>query len=120
MAGSESELNKKHPEITVVCGTCHQLNSKRIELDRRIAGLRANDPSFDVFWQELASVLVDLRIAAGQLARVSAPCLTAVRCKANVLTMLICSTGASGPVIPDDQTRALALSLANDIIGLSG
>jgi hypothetical protein len=118
--GNRNAADKEIAEVTALCSTCHQLNSQRIELDGRIIGLRANDPSFDVLWQELASVLADLRDAAGRLARVSAPHLTDVRSKANVLAMLLPSVGANGPVISDDQTRALALSLADDIIGLPG
>ena len=109
----------KISEVTALCGTCHQLNSQRIDLDRRLAGLRADDLIFDVFWQELASVLADLRDAAGRLARIPAPRLTDVRSKAIVLAMLIHSVGPNGLVLSDDQTRALALSLAEDVIACS-
>jgi hypothetical protein len=113
-----SAADEKTFEIIVLCGRCQQLNSQRIELDRRIIGLHSNDPSFEVFWQELANVLVDLGDAVGRLAQLSSPHLTDLRSKASVLAILISSISSNGPVISDHQTRALALSLANDITSL--
>jgi hypothetical protein len=111
-------LDKESSDIATLCRACHELNSQRIILDKRIIGLLADDPSADIFWQELADVLTNLRNTVGRLLQVPASQLTDVRSKADVLATLILSTGAGCPIISDDQIRVLALSLADDVIGL--
>jgi hypothetical protein len=113
-------MDKKCSEVSSLSRACHRLNSQQIKLDKCIVSLRADDPNVDVLWQELASVLTELRNTVGRLVEVSASQLTDVRFKADVLATLIFSTGAGCQVISDDQIRALALSLANDITGLPG
>lgn len=120
MMEREIALDKESSDITALCRACHQLNSQQTNLDRRIIGLCADDPSVDIFWQELVNVLTNLRNTVGRLVEVSASQLTEVRSKADVLATLILLAGADCPVISDDQIRALALSLANDITGLPG
>jgi hypothetical protein len=120
MMESEIALDKESSDITALCRACHQLNSQQIILDRRIMGLPADDPSADIFWQELANILTNLRNTVGRLLQISASQLTDVRSKADVLATLILSTGADCPIISDDQIRVLALSLADDVIGLPG
>ena len=74
-----------------------------------------------VLWQELELVLAELREVVGQLVKTPATEVPDLRAKAAVLaTLLRHNEDTSGPVIPEDDISALALSLTADIGGLSG
>jgi hypothetical protein len=109
------------PDLIVLCGACRYLNDRRIDLDRRIAELLADECCGDEVWQELGEVLEDLGTAAERLAQISATQLTEVRAKAEVLTILMRLNAAEGgPVVPQDKAQALTLSLADDLGRLLG
>jgi hypothetical protein len=92
-----------------------------MDLDRRITVLPADDHRGDEAWKELEDVLEELGDAAERLARVSATQLTEVRAKAEVLTILMRANAAEdGPVVPQDKTQALILSLTDDLAGMPG
>jgi hypothetical protein len=64
-------------------------------------------------------LLQELADAAEQLASIAATRSTELRAKAEVLAMLMRSDDAEGnPVIPLGKTRALALSLTDDLAAL--
>ena len=107
--------------LILLCGECLCLNKRRIGLDKRIAALHlGDDEGDDALWQELEDVLVELGDVTERLASVSATWLTELRAKAEVLAMLMRSNDVGGdPVLPHDRTRALAISLVNDLGGLN-
>jgi len=109
------------PELIVLCGACRYLNDRRIDLDKRIAELLADECCDDEVWQELGEVLEDLGTAAERLAQISATQLAEVRAKAEVLAILMRLNAAEGgPVVPQDKAQALTLSLADDLGRLLG
>jgi hypothetical protein len=96
------------------------LNSQRLDIDRNMTILAPDDPARDVLWQELESVLARLRDIVGDLAGSPAEHLSELRDKADVLATLLRPDGTgSGPVIPDEERVALALSLTDDVVRLS-
>jgi hypothetical protein len=107
------------PNLVVLRSSCRRLNDQRIDLDRRIAVQRLEE-DFGCYavWQERQDVLEDLGAAAERLARVSATRLTEVRAKAEVLALLMRPNGGE-PIVPQDKTRALTLSLTDDLAGLA-
>jgi hypothetical protein len=109
------------PELVAVCSACRRLNDQRINLDRRITMLPADDHRGDRAWLELEDVLEQLEDAAERLVGVSATELMQVRAKAEVLAILMRSDEADGEsIVPVDKTRALTLSLVDDLAGLPG
>ena len=75
----------------------------------------------DTLWQELEDVLLELGNAVERLASISATQLTELRAKAEVLAVLMRTDDVGGePVLPHDRTRALALSLIDDLAGSPG
>jgi hypothetical protein len=94
----------------------------RIDLDRRLAALGFHENEGDgALWQELEDVVVELADTAERLASISATQLTELRAKAEVLAMLMRTEDVGGePVLPHNRTRALALSLIDDLAGLPG
>jgi hypothetical protein len=109
------------PKVLVLCALCRNLEAKRLGLDVRIAGMAPEDVSRDVLWQELETMLTELRDAVGRLALAPASQLAEARAKAEVLAIVLRS-GEPGddPILPEDKIRALALSLAEDVAGLPG
>ena len=105
------------PNLVVFRSSCRRLNDQRIDLDRRIA-VRRLEEDFGCYavWQEPQDVLEDLGAAAERLARVSATRLTEERAKAEVLALLMRPNGGE-PIAPQDKTRALTLSLTDDLAG---
>jgi hypothetical protein len=96
------------------------LDDKRLDIDRRIAGLGTNDPARDELWLELEPVLTKLRTVVSELAKVQAVHLAELQAKAAVLARLLRpEDDNSGQVIPDAERSALALSLTDDIAQLS-
>lgn len=97
------------------------LNNQRIDIDRRMMMMAPNDPARDILWQVLEPVLAEMRETVGLLAKTPATRLFEIRAKADVLaTLLRSGDDRAGPVIPEDERSALALSLVEDIARLSG
>ncbi|MDR3533126.1 MAG: hypothetical protein P4L90_21520 [Rhodopila sp.] len=97
------------------------LNDQRIDIDRRMTALPPDDPGRDILWQGLEPVLANLRDVVGQLARTPATQIPELRAKAAVLATLLRSDDPDGgPVIPEPERSALALSLTDDIARLAG
>ena len=97
------------------------LNNQRIDIDRRMTMLAPDDPARDILWQDLEPVLARMRETVGRLAKSPATQMLEIRAKANVLAMLLRSgDDGAGPVIPEDERSALALSLVEDIAQLPG
>jgi hypothetical protein len=95
------------------------LNAQRIDIDRRMAVLEPDDPTRDTHWQELEAVLVRLRAVVSDLAVSPARDFSALRDKADVLAMLLRPEApGGGPIIPEDERTALALSLTDDVARL--
>jgi hypothetical protein len=119
--GAEAE-ERGAPNLSLLCHACLCLNKQRVHLDRRIAALHLqDDEGDDTLWQALEDVLVELGDAAERLASISATQFTELRAKAEVLAMLMRIDDASGdPVLPRHRTSALAISLADDLVGLPG
>ena len=66
-------------------------------------------------------MLVALRATVGQLANAPATRISELRAKAHVLaTLLRHGDDGAGPVIPEQERSALALSLVDDIARLDG
>jgi hypothetical protein len=96
------------------------LNAQRIDIDQRIIALAADDPARNVLWQELEVVLARLREVVRDLAGSPATQFSELRAKASVLaTLLRPDEAGGGPIIPDDERAALALSLTDDVVRLS-
>ncbi|MGD0104705.1 MAG: hypothetical protein ABSC06_11780 [Rhodopila sp.] len=96
------------------------LDDRRSDIDRRIASLAPDDPARDILWQELETVLLKLRELVNGLAKSQATHWPELRAKANVLaTLLRAGNPGGGPLIPEDERSALALSLTEDVARLT-
>ena len=96
------------------------LDDKRIDIDRHMASLAPQDPARDILWQELEPILLKLREVVTSLAKSKATQLPDLRAKANVLAALLrAGEPGGGPVIPENEKSALALSLTEDIARLT-
>lgn len=96
------------------------LDDRRTEIDRHMTGLAPDDPARDILWQELEPLLLKLREVVRSLAQSQATQLPEVRAKADVLATLLRAGGLDGgPVIPESERAALALSLTEDIARLT-
>jgi hypothetical protein len=94
------------------------LDARRIDIDRTMTGLPPGDPARDELWQELESVLEKLREVVIKLAKLPAADLLALQAKATILSALLQPEGRLGPIIPEAERVALALSLTQDIARL--
>jgi hypothetical protein len=96
------------------------LNERRRDIDRRITALESDDPARAVLWQELETVLGELRAVVDNLAKSPAADLSELRDKAGVLASLLrAGRTGEGPTFPEDDHVALALSLTDDVARLS-
>jgi hypothetical protein len=92
------------------------LNQQRIEIDRSIANLPPGDPAHEDLWQSLQAVMEQLREAVSNLAASQAADLAGIQAKAAILAELLgADEDGAGPIIPDAERTALALSLTQDI-----
>ena len=100
-----------------LCSMYFQLDATRADIDQRIVRLPPDAPERDVLWQELETSLAELGDVIGRLARVQATDASQLSAKAAVLAKLLHSRDADGiPIIPDDKSTALALSLADEVV----
>ncbi len=119
MNPDEAASSHDTPGDATVAETYELLNLRRVDLDRHIAALATDDPARDEAWQELEATLAEMRRLVGLLACSPANCPSELRAKAEVLvTLLRPGEPGGGPVIPKAEQSALALSLADDVIGL--
>lgn len=96
------------------------LDDKRIDIDRHIASLSLQDPARDILWQELELLLTKMRDVVMNLAKSQATQLSDLRAKAKVLAALLrAGEPGGGPLIPEHERSALALSLTEDIARLT-
>ena len=96
------------------------LNKQRIDIDQRITALPPDDPARIILWQELESLLVRLRQVVSDLAKSPATHLLEMQAKAAVLaTLLQPDETDGGPILPEEEKSALALSLTDDVSRLS-
>jgi hypothetical protein len=94
------------------------LNERRMEIDRSIASLPPDDTTREVLWQSLQPVMALLREAVENLAASHATDLTGLQAKAAILAELLrADENGAGPIIPEAERVALALSLTEDIAG---
>jgi hypothetical protein len=92
------------------------LNERRIEIDHSIAILPPGDSAREELWQSLQPVMEQLREAVSNLAGSQATDLTGLQTKAAILAELLrADADGAGPVIPEAERAALALSLTQDI-----
>ena len=117
MISDKAALNQDQPGDPSIPAAFRALNLRRLDLDRCIAGLPANDLSREELWQELEAVLVALRNLVSRLASSPATQLPELRAKAEVLAMLLNPDDSEGGlVISETERSVLALSLTDDII----
>jgi hypothetical protein len=96
------------------------LDDQRLLIDQRLAALPPDDLARDAAWLELEQVLNKLRAVVRELTRSRASHLAELRAKAAILAQLLQPEQADGgPPIPDNEKSALALSITDDIAGLS-
>ena len=96
------------------------LNDQRIDADRRMTVLAPDDPARDLLWQELEAVLLELGNVVSRLAKSHPAHLPELRAKADVMAALLrAGDGGCGPMIPEDEKSALALSTIEDIARLT-
>jgi hypothetical protein len=91
------------------------LNDRRMEIDRRMSSMAEDDPAREVLWQSLQLVMDELREVVTGLARSQAIDLPGLQAKAGILAGLLRAPCGGGPIIPETERMALALSLADDI-----
>jgi hypothetical protein len=109
-------------DVLQLCDLYRRLDAKRVDIDQRVMSLRAEDPDRDVLWRELEPLLAVLREVIGRLAKAPATSMPQLRGKAEVLAMLLREGDRGrgrGPMIPRCETTALALALADAIVGWS-
>ncbi len=104
-------------EALELCDTFRALNDMRIDIDRRLMALPADDEGRDALWQELETVIGRLSDLATRLAATPAPEASVVRAKAAVLSLILGSEDHD-PKATAPEVTALALSLAHDVVGL--
>jgi hypothetical protein len=97
--------------------TYRALNDLRIDIDRRLMALPADDEGRDTLWQELETVIGRQSDLATRLAAAPATEAAVVRAKAAVLSLIL-STGDTDLKASAPEVTALALSLADDVVGL--
>jgi len=97
--------------------TYRALNDVRIDIDRRLMALPADDVRRDTLWQELETVIGRQSDLATRLAATPATEASVVRAKASVLSLIL-STGDPDPKATAPEVTTLALSLAHDVVGL--
>jgi hypothetical protein len=115
-----SAANSNAAGVQLLPDTFRMLNEQRIELDQRIVMLPTDDPARDQLWQNLEPLLLKLREVVSDLTKAPAIDLQEVRAKAAVLAILLQPNRIDGsPIIPENETSALARSLTSDIAQLS-
>jgi hypothetical protein len=105
-------------EVLSLCSAYHALNELRADIDERIMAQPSDTSCCDELWPELGPVLARLDNVVKRLAKTRAIHMIELHAKAVVLATLLRSddTGRDS-VIPSDKAVALALSLAEDVIG---
>ena len=104
-------------DVLQLCDVYRQLNDRRLDIDQRIMALPPDDPGRDTLWHDLETNLTELREVISQLAMAPAADVAQVRAKATVLATLLRSRDPDGKVVtPDDNSAALALALADDVV----
>ena len=107
-------------DVFRLCDIYRRLETKRVEIDRRVMALRADDPDRDMLWQNLEPLLTRLREVIDHLAKAPATNMSQLRAKAEILAMLLRGRDSSGgPIVSECETTALALALADAIVGWS-
>jgi hypothetical protein len=95
------------------------LDTRRANIDLHMTSLSPGDLAQEELWQELESVLEKIREVVRKLAKSAAADLPELRAKATILTLLLRpGCDGAGPTIPEPETVALALSLAEDVARL--
>jgi hypothetical protein len=103
------------------CGAFRRLNERRIDIDRRLMTQPPDDPARGMLWEELELVLMKLRHMAKKLAEAQVTQTAELSAKAAVLAVILRSGDAdTGPVVPENTIRALALAVADDVVRLLG
>jgi hypothetical protein len=97
------------------------LNQQRINIDRSTADLPPDDPAREELWQSLQPIMAQLREAVANLAASQATDLAGLKAKAAILEELLrAGEDSAGPIIPEAERTALALSLTQDIARFTG
>ena len=104
-------------EAIELCDTFCALNDMRIDIDRRLMALPADDEERDTLWQGLETVIGRQSDLASRLAATPATEASVMRAKAAVLSLIL-SSGDHDPKAAAPEVTALALSLAHDVVGL--
>ena len=82
--------------------------------------MRAEDPDRDMLWRNLEPLLTRLREVIDRLAKAPATNMSQLRAKAEILATLLRERDSAGPrYVPECETTALALALADAIVGWS-
>ena len=108
------------PEVLTLCEAYRELNDQRIAWDHRIRALPPDDPGREELWLELDNALAKMQDLVRRLADTPAVNLTELRRKATVLATLLRSVeeAGGGSIMQDHFSKALALSISDDIAGL--
>ena len=82
--------------------------------------LREEDADRDMLWRKLEPLLTRLREVIDHLAKAPVTNMSQLRAKAEVLAMLLRERDlGGGSIVPECETTALALALADAIVGWS-
>ena len=120
MATVASASEWETADVVQLCDMYRLLDAKRVEIDRRVISLRVEDPDRDTLWRELELLLTGLREVIDRLAKAPATNMSQLRAKAEVLAMLLRERDlGGGPTVPECETTALALALADAIVSWS-
>jgi hypothetical protein len=107
-------------DVLQLCDTYRRLDAKRADIDQRVMSLPADDADRDILWRRLGPLLTTLREVIDRLAKAPATNMSQLRAKAGVLAMLLRERDScGGSIVPECQTTALALALADAIVGWS-
>jgi hypothetical protein len=95
------------------------LNNRRMEIDRGMTGLPPDDSCRDELWKTLQPVMDELRKVVIGLTNSQPADLSELQAKAAILAALLrAEDDGGGPIIPEAERVALALSLTNDVARL--
>lgn len=119
MAVKPAMSGRATPDVLELCETYGRLNGLRLDVDRRLTALAAEDPGREMLWQELESIMGRLRAVIRQLSATQAEDEPQLRAKAAVLAELLMSREPEGDqIISESESCTLALSLADDTVKL--
>jgi hypothetical protein len=112
-------LDESVPEGFQLAESFTLLDARRGDIDLRMTSLTPDDPAWNEMWQELESVLEQLREVVSKMAKSPAADLLELRAKATILASLLRPGDDGGGAIARERERvALALALTDDIARL--